>query len=83
MARLQFEQLRFQPRDGSLRIIFLKHYYFDIPAREAEECGVHSAHGNCIDFSHISERKARKQVIDWLELHQQSLINSLNGKSLI
>ncbi len=80
MARLEYEQLRFQQRENTLRIIVMKHFYFDIPKEEAQSCGLTKVDGNSIEFEKISERKARQQVLIWLERHQQQLTNSLNGK---
>lgn len=80
MARLEFEQLRFQSLKKTLRVILMGHYYFDIPNDIALACGLVATNGNSVEFEKISERKARQQVMIWLERHQQNLVNSLNGK---
>ena len=60
MTKLEFKQLEFKDNNGSIRVNFLKIFYFDINKEDLMKIGNFEIDKNSITFSTTSQRAQRK-----------------------
>ncbi len=61
MAELTFEDLVFEEKNGKIRVVFLKLFYFDLDKISLKKISEFSINKNTIIFKNISEKKARNK----------------------
>ena len=80
MAELVFKDLSFEEKDEKVRVNFLRTFYFEIDKSMLENIGNFKAKGNKIEFSDVSDNKARRKFNMLLSKGFIQLKNRINNK---
>ncbi|MFH0978426.1 MAG: radical SAM protein [Candidatus Woesearchaeota archaeon] len=80
MAKLTFQDLKFEEKKDSLRVWFLRIFYFDL---EKPVLGDAKASEHSIEFPGLDESSARRRFDSLMSLGFAGLKNSLTGKPTI
>jgi len=79
MSKLSFKDLSFAEQKDSVRVWFLKTFYFEIPRMQ----GLRKAAGHSIEFTEQNETVARRNFQRVLDDGFRNLMNSVNGKPTV
>src|SRR3989338_7232263 len=83
MAELLFQDLSFSEKEDSVRVTFLRLFYFEIDKNILERIAKFTINKNKILFDGISETKARNKFNMVLEQGFKNLKNKLNEKRTV
>lgn len=83
MAELTFKDLIFEEKNGKIRVVFLRLFYFDLDKSTLKKISEFSIDKNTIIFKNISEKKARNKFNFQLSEGFKNLKNRLNNKKTI
>jgi len=83
MAKLEFDDLRFEEDNDLIKVTFLKIFYFNLSKQDIKEIDDFKIEKNAIIFKNISEKKATNKFYRLLEKGFKDLKNKLNNKKTI
>jgi len=83
MAELLFQDLSFEEKKDSIRVNFLRIFYFNISKEDLNQIGNFNTEKNKITFKDIPQKKAERKFYTLLEKGFKGLKNSLNNKPTI
>ncbi|MBD3248901.1 radical SAM protein [Candidatus Woesearchaeota archaeon] len=87
MAELEFDNLKFEKKEDSIRVNFLRLFYFDMPIeelkREFRKAGSIEAKDNNLYLENISQNKAERKFNTILSKNFSKLKNKLTGNKTI
>ena len=80
MAELEFEDLRFEEKEDTVRVHFMNLFYADVDRKAIERIGPYKVEGKKIMFSKASEARARRKLMQLLSGSFSSLKNKIAKK---
>ncbi|MBW2971920.1 radical SAM protein [Candidatus Woesearchaeota archaeon] len=79
MAKLEFEDIRFEKQGGRVRLVFLKMFETSIESSALEKIGKFMLLDHTIDFPDISDKTANNKFMPLLDTAMRSLKSILTG----
>lgn len=81
MAVLHFKDLEFIETPDKVKVLFLRHFYFDIERKDLERIGSVKVFKNSLEFDATDKRAAK--FYDFLEKGLNNLTNKITGKKTV
>ncbi len=83
MAKISFETLSFEEKEGKVKVTFLKLFYFELPKAQMESIAEFKIEKNTIEFKGISKADAESRLNLLLAKGFSNLKNKINGKQAV
>lgn len=83
MARLEFKDIRFEEKDGKVRLIFLRMFETDIDMSDLERIGSFTVSEHSLEFPDVTEQKLENKFMPLLDRAFKALRSVLTGHDAV